>query len=138
MYLYLSHQVFPAFALLYYTIGSSTVFAVMIYIVLMPVVTINSRLISFFQKKVLVSFVKICCNHYYCKELKCHLISFLTDVNDRQSHPLSAPIGKCFCKCSSNLVWQNREQVGATSFSLSRNQQCRLFLSNTITHGIPI
>ena len=27
---------------------------------------------------------------------------------------------------------------GATSFSLSRNQQCRLFLSNTITQGIPI
>ncbi len=32
-----------------------------------------------------------------------------------------------------DLLWQNREQVGAKSFSLSRNQQCRLFLSDTIT-----
>ena len=31
-----------------------------------------------------------------------------------------------------DLLWQNREQVRATSFSLSRNQQCRLLLSNTI------
>ena len=35
-------------------------------------------------------------------------------------------------------LWQNSEQVGATSFSWSGNQQHRLFLSNTITQGIPI
>ena len=32
-------------------------------------------------------------------------------------------------KC--DLLWRNREQVGATSFSLSKNQQRRLFLSDT-------
>ncbi len=37
-----------------------------------------------------------------------------------------------------DLLWRNREQVGAISFSLSRNQQCRLFLSNTITQCNPI
>ena len=33
-------------------------------------------------------------------------------------------------KC--DLLWWNREQVEATSFSLSRNQQCMLYISDTI------
>ncbi len=37
-----------------------------------------------------------------------------------------------------DLLWQNREQVRVTSFSLSRNQQCRIFLSDTNYQGIPI
>ena len=36
-----------------------------------------------------------------------------------------------------DLLWRNREQVGVTSYSLSRNKQSRLVLSNAITRGNP-
>ncbi len=36
------------------------------------------------------------------------------------------------------VTCSGKTSLGVTSFLLSRNQYCKLFLSNTITHGIPI
>ncbi|XP_072014907.1 ATP-binding cassette sub-family C member 8-like [Amphiura filiformis] len=47
-------MVFPTFALLYYTLGLTTVCALAVYAIFMPIVMITSRLISVFQKRVLV------------------------------------------------------------------------------------